>query len=131
MVARGVSPWNANGRGTKPQRGDRKLKAGAEVRPNTTVQVWRICGGALPMLVGVCRPAGALLLDGAVVQGLTPLATDRRPFGTCIWHPKQCSLVLKYRSASLPTDPGAPGTGRSAATTPSRRFKRGDALAGN
>ncbi len=86
----GVSPWNANGQATKPQRGDRKLEAGAEVRPNTTVQVWRIRGGALPMLVGVCRPVGALLLDGAVVQGLTPLATDCRPFGT-EWGTRICS----------------------------------------
>ncbi len=56
------------------------------------------------------------MFEEAVIQGLTPLATDRRPFGTCIWHPKECSLALKYRSASLPTDPGTPGTRRSAAT---------------
>ena len=35
------------------------------------------------------RPAlRGFLFEDAVVQGLTPLATDRRPFGTCIWHPK-------------------------------------------
>ena len=57
LLARGASPWDANDRAAKPQRGDSEPAA-------------------------VCRPAGALLLEDAAVQGLTPLATDRRPFGT-------------------------------------------------
>ena len=57
MVARGVSPWKANDRAGKPQKGDRAPEA-------------------------FCRPSGALLFEDAVVQGLAPLATDRRPSGT-------------------------------------------------
>ena len=58
LVARGVSPWNANGQADKPRRGDRTPEA------------------------AVYRPYGALLFEGAVAQGLAPLATDPRPSGT-------------------------------------------------
>ena len=34
------------------------------------------------MLGRVCRPSGALMFGDAPIQGLTPLATDCRPFGT-------------------------------------------------
>ncbi len=46
-------------------------------------------------------PCGPLLFEDTVVQELTPLATDRRPSGTCIWppedvgHSKKCGLGLE------------------------------------
>ena len=47
-VARGASPWNANGRAAKPWRGDRTLEARARRGwPNPTAGVWRI-GGRCP-----------------------------------------------------------------------------------
>ena len=47
------------------------------------------------MLAAVCRPCGALLFEDAVVQGLAPLASDRGPLGTGVWHPKKCGLGLE------------------------------------
>ena len=83
LVARGVSPWNADDRATEPQRGDSEPEVGARrdclaQPPGFGVSI----GGAHCMLAAVCRPCGALLFEDAVVQGLAPLATDRRPSGT-------------------------------------------------
>ena len=96
LVARGASPWNANGRAAEPRRGDRILPAlrGFVVR-------------------GCCCP-------GAYAPGYRPSSLRDLYLA-----PERVRLGLEV---SFGISAGQPPTGRSAATTPSRRFKRGDAL---